>query len=71
MNIIIDHDDDFLIGYKRIRATIRIGTYKYAVIATLNNNPFYMSESLYIRKTIFYLKKELEIYLANKLTPIH
>lgn len=65
MNIIIDTEDDFLSGYKKIRASIKIGSYKYGVIATLNNKPFYLSEQLYIRKTIFNLKKELELYLSE------
>jgi hypothetical protein len=67
MNIIIDIEDEFLFGFKRIRASIKIGDYKHAVIATLNNNPFYLSEQLYIKKTIFNLKKELELYLSEKL----
>lgn len=69
MNIIIDIEDEFLFGFKRIRASIKIGGYKHAVIANLNDKPFYLSEQLYIKKTIYNIKKELELYLAEKVNP--
>lgn len=70
MNIVIDIEKDFLTGIKKVRAEIKIANYKYAVIAYLNNKPFYMSENLYTKKIIWQLKKDIENYLSKKLNPI-
>jgi len=77
MNIIIDAEDDFLTGFKRIRASVKIGNYKHAIIVNMYDKPFYMSESLYLRKMIRFAKQELESHIEESIdytklyTPLH
>jgi len=70
MNIIIDFDECFITRIKSIRASIKIGMTKHAILLPLKDKPFYISDDLFLKIMIKHSKIKLENYLSEKINPI-